>query len=1263
MSPATAHGLLTNMLHHQALTQPRSAASVDAHGALTFEDLWNQAGRAAAALAGSGVLHGESVGVFMAPSNRLLAATWGILRAGAAYLPLAVDYPEERVRYMIADSRISHIVVDAQSYNLVVHLVPGHVQVLLLEQLIATGQDPHPDVVGPDLPAYVIYTSGSTGRPKGVVIPHAAIATQMNFLADFAGLTPGSRILLKTPTSFDAAQWELLANATGATVVVGPAGVHRDPEQICQLVLRHEVNLLQAVPTLWTALLETGRLPECRSLTGLFSGGEILATHLAQDLLRAAPQTQLMNLYGPTETTINATWFRLTSGQVTDEPAVSIGTAVPGCQIHILDSDLRPVPHGQTGELCISGVQLATGYLHRPELTEERFAQATIDDQPVRLYRSGDIARIAASGTVEFCGRSDDQVKVNGHRVETDEVRLAIEDHHWVRQAAVVPWRDRGDGTIRLGAFLELDPAEAALMDQDAAGEHHRSKASHVQVKAQLANLGVRSFEHQSRIALPRPEGTDEQRRTAFARKTYRFYEGAPLDKTDLVALGESLSVPWPVRPRRRPLSVHEVSEVLRWLGPFHSAERLLPKYAYASPGALNATQVYLETTGLPGLPQGRYYFHPLNHELVHLDDHAPELAGTALRLHLVGLPRVIESVYATNVVEVLHMEAGHIAGVLDRATADHGLHLGVRHGVECPELELTEDWKHTAVLDLLDGPAPCATTPRMGLTLQVHGKVPGVRQGTYRVQDEALHRVSDQLIERRQVIAINQDTYNRSSFGVMLSCSRGRGWAGFFEMGRALQRLQMNHQSIGLMSSGYASLSGRNLPSATRYDEIASAWSQCPNHLSYFAVGGPVSAEQVSSTGMKEDSVHVRGPEEIVKDDLRRFLPYYMVPSRVEVLEKLPMSNSGKADRVALIKYLEEDHGPQRETVPPSSGLEADVLKVWTSVLGKEVYSVADDFFDIGGNSLSAVKLIGALNDRFSSDLPVQAIFEAPTARSLTAKIGQSGPTETSRLVPLSPGHGARIYLWPGLGGYPMGLRGLGSQIANGRPVHGFQAHGLNPGECPYGTLAEMVTADGQQILDQAEGAAVTLMGYSFGARMAAEVASWVEERGVLVERLVLIAPGSPVIEGAADTSHTETLTFADPYFRMILMSVFTGTLDGAPENKSLSAVRDRHDFLELLRERLPTMDQELAGRIIDVVIATYGFRSGPVCNLEPLLPRTQVLIARGDGPSFVEPYRAQMDAFQPAVELPANHYQVLHEPAVNLTAEHILAGQEQPA
>lgn len=1250
--------LLPQLLQDHTEASPQAIGCIDGSSSMTYSELAAQSASIATALCESEATPGDVVGVFMSPSNRLLAATWGILRSGAAYLPLAVDYPLERVRYMIVDSGLRHIVVDRESHATLEMIVPNGVNVLKIEDMVDTPPASEVSWIAADSPAYVIYTSGSTGRPKGVVISHGALSRQLEFLSGRAGLSPDSRVLLKTPTSFDAAQWELLANAAGATVVVAGPGVHREPEKIVDLVNRHSVSILQCVPTLWNALLETKTLSSCHSLSELFSGGEVLPSVLARQILEALPEARLTNLYGPTETTINATWNRIGIDDLPDKAAVGIGESVPSCNIHILNDHLAEVSDGQVGELCISGEQLAIGYLNKPALTAERFVEAFIDGSERRIYRTGDLARIDSEGSLEFCGRADDQVKVNGHRVETDEVKLAIESHHWVRQAAVVPYRQAPDGTMHLGAFIELDSEEAALMDQGTASEHHRSKRSHVQVKAQLAQLAVRQDEvrHQDRVALPNPEGTHSQRLAAFARKTYRHFEGSPLDKDELLIFCDLLKTGWPLSPSAGPMELGGLSDLLRWLGPFPSPDRLLPKFAYASPGALNATRIYVETNGIVGLRRGIYYFHPFEHELHRITESTSNLGDVSIRLHLVGLPEVIEAVYSTNVLEVLNMEAGHIAGALDRAAAQHGYHLRTIAGTADAHFEIQDSWVRTVVFDLAPGVPEEPQYQGVDLTLQIHGKVAGLKRGSYRVEDDSFIPVNDAVIERRHVIAINQATYDRSVFGVTLSSNSSHGWAGFVSLGRALQKLQMNRQGVGLMSSGYASLSGRNLPSALRFNEIMST-SEGAEPLTYFAVGGPISHVQTLSTGMKEDSVHVSGPTEILKDDLRRQLPYYMVPSRIEVLDRLPRASTSKVDRTALIGILESSQGRQAEVIPPASALEVEVLAIASDILDVALESVSDDFFHIGGNSLSAVRFINALNTRFGAKIPVQQIFEAPTVRGMAAYLSAATPVESSRIVRLAAGHGEPIYIWPGLGGYPMNLRALAAGVSTGRPVYGIQALGLNAGEVPYATLEEMVRADAELIHGTNNDQGVTLMGYSFGSRMAAEVACLLEDMGVVVDHLDLIAPGSPRINGTPEP--IESLTFSDPYFRMILMSVFKGNLEGLPEDGELDAIRDELDFLELLASRMPSLDAGLAERIVRVVLATYEFRSGPMRKLDSMMGRTRVLVASGDGDSFIAPYRADLELLGAVSELQADHYQILREPSVEITSGMILAGR----
>lgn len=354
---------------------------------------------------------------------------------------------------------------------------------------------------------------------------------------------------------------------------------------------------------MWSELIELPDIGAATSLRTVVSGGEALPSALAQRLRAALPAPRKINLYGPTETTINATWFDFTGADDSDTAIVPIGRPVDGCATVVVDEADRRVEGSQVGELLISGVQLAEGYRNRPDATAARFVELAFDTAE-RWYRTGDLVRGRDDGVLEFVGRNDEQVKVNGHRVETNEVRVSIEAHHWVRSAAVVPWLPER-GATQLAGFIELDPDEAPLMDQGRAGRHHRSKSTRVQVTAQLADLAVPQFTTEPEIPLAGAEPTGEQRRRVFARKTYRTFTEKPIDLGAIESmLGQLPSHGRELGPRGA-LTAVELGSLLRWLGPFHSPNRLLAKYSYASPARSTPPGYTSRPPEYPDWPQG----------------------------------------------------------------------------------------------------------------------------------------------------------------------------------------------------------------------------------------------------------------------------------------------------------------------------------------------------------------------------------------------------------------------------------------------------------------------------------------------------------------------------------------------------------------------------------------------------------------------------------------------------------------------------------
>ncbi|NTZ10062.1 AMP-binding protein, partial [Burkholderia metallica] len=322
--------------------------------------------------------------------------------------------------------------------------------------------------------AYVIYTSGSTGKPKGVMIEHRSIVNQMRWLAGSCGLGPGKTLLHKTPISFDAAQWEMLAPATGCTLVVGRPGVHRSVDELIDTIVRYQVTTLQCVPTLLQALLDSGRLAACRSLRQILSGAESLSTKLAAQCLDTLPECVLVNMYGPAECTINASAVTVTRELIADSPdGISIGRPVRSTTFHILDDELSPVPVGEIGELYIGGIQVARGYMNLPKLTAERFLDtpALRERYGSRLYRTGDLASWNADGSARFAGRKDNQIKFRGMRIELEEIKLALEALAPVKGAAVLANTNRHSGAQQLLACVELNADAARDASSRPAGE------------------------------------------------------------------------------------------------------------------------------------------------------------------------------------------------------------------------------------------------------------------------------------------------------------------------------------------------------------------------------------------------------------------------------------------------------------------------------------------------------------------------------------------------------------------------------------------------------------------------------------------------------------------------------------------------------------------------------------------------------------------------------------------------------------------------
>ncbi|MCW7537502.1 amino acid adenylation domain-containing protein [Aquabacterium sp. A7-Y] len=433
----------------QAQRTPDAVALVAPGGPLSYRELDARANRYAHLLGRRGIGPGALVGLCLGRGPELLPALLGVLKAGAAYVPLDPGFPRDRLQYMAEDAELRLVITESAHASLAG--LPREAQLRIdddaAEIAAAPDQPPAPLQAPPDAPAYVIYTSGSTGRPKGVVLPQRAVC---NFLASMRrepGLQAGDRLLAVTTLSFDIAVLELLLPLTvGARVVLAQREDTMDGEALAGLIADHRINVMQATPTTWHLLLDAGwRAPAgFRALCG----GEPLPPALAARLL--AQGVELWNMYGPTETTVWSTLARIhDAGQ-----RITVGRPIANTQVWILDEQQRPCPVGAEGEICIGGAGVATGYFKRPELTAERFVSDRLNGQAgARLYRTGDLGRWREDGSIEHLGRLDFQVKIRGYRIELGEIESRLDAEPGIARSVVVAREDQ-PGDVRLVAYL-----------------------------------------------------------------------------------------------------------------------------------------------------------------------------------------------------------------------------------------------------------------------------------------------------------------------------------------------------------------------------------------------------------------------------------------------------------------------------------------------------------------------------------------------------------------------------------------------------------------------------------------------------------------------------------------------------------------------------------------------------------------------------------------------------------------------------------------
>ncbi|MDR3537694.1 MAG: amino acid adenylation domain-containing protein [Acetobacteraceae bacterium] len=990
------------------------------------------------------------VAIVLPKGWRQIVAVLAVLKAGAAYLPIDPALPADRRRLLIERGE-ALVLDDPAAVDAALARTAGPMPVL-------------PPVEDPSRLAYVIYTSGSAGQPKGVMIEHrAALATVREINRRWA-IGPEDRTLGLSSLSFDLSVYDIFGPLSiGSALVLPAAEATRDPSHWAELLSRHRVTVWNSVPALMAMQAEY-RLPPDHALRLVMLSGDWVPVELVERLRAQAPDTAIVALGGATEAAIWSNAHEV-GALDPDWPSIPYGTGLAGQRLHVVNARGEPCPDWVIGEIEISGAGLARGYWRDPVQTAERFRVDPATGE--RRYRTGDLGRFrpyrGATGPtpVEFLGREDFQVKVQGHRIELGEVEAALATHPAVAQAvATAPAAANGrDRTLH--AFVV--PRQAAPPDtgwerlreagQAALAQHARpidrddfdvTAATFTDQAASAASAALHrltgSYELPDAGSLIRDHGVAPR---------YRFWLERMLPEVARVGMGAE------------PVSSRSISGVDRF-GFGTASLDFLDRVIALLPEILTETE---------------------HSSAIYLDGETPDVYARLFATPNAVIGSVLSALAAERPIAVLEVGGGL------------GTTLAAIEGA-LPTDRLS--WHFTDINQHLLRAARTRLTDRPWLsfeTMDLDLPPPAQHRGRYDVvvASNALHVAADVAASLRHL----RDCLAPGGVLVALEQTRFFPW---FDLGMGLQ-------------SGFDTRT--DLALRPRHPLLSrTGWTRVLEDAGFPAVAPLVVPGSLEDL-MGFDVILARGDattaadadlEEALRDHLRGRLPVYMVPGSVTLIDRIPLSANGKVDRRALVPTAVRR---TTEDAAVSSRLEQEVGAVVAEVMQLDHVDPHRSLFELGASSLTLVSLQRLLGERLGRVVPLQRIFETPTVAGFAAEIG-SIQTASSPLV-MFDGHARpdddrpRLVMMPGVFSLPFYLRELAEATAGDIAIVSVQLPGMAEGEVPIDT----VQGQAEYVVERMRIAGLEppflIGGHSFGGRVAIEVARILREAGEAVPLLLL--------------------------------------------------------------------------------------------------------------------------------------------------------------
>ncbi|MGW9434794.1 amino acid adenylation domain-containing protein [Streptomyces sp. NPDC055607] len=986
---------LCGLVEERAAACPDAVAVIAPAGQLSYHETVTGARRLARRLIDLGATPGRLVGVVVDKGLATVPAVLGVTLSRAAYLPVDPSWPPARRAQVLEQGGVRIAVTTPKLREELEWPADVHLVTLEDEEVLAASGEPLPTGPAPEDLAYVIFTSGSTGRPKGVVIDHRGAANTVQDINHRFAVGPEDRVLALSSLSFDLSVYDVFGSlAAGAAVVLPEPGRAHDPAHWSELVGEHRVTVWNSVPALMRLWLDSpAPVPETAPLRLVMLSGDWIPVALPDAIRTPFPKAQVISLGGATEASIWSVHFPI--GRVPAEwSRIPYGTPLANQALHVLDHLLDPCPVGTTGEIWIGGIGVAKGYWADPVRTAERFVTHPVTGET--LYRTGDLGRYLPGGDIEFLGREDTQVKVNGHRIELDEIAAVLRRQPGVREAILTV--DTNPDTQRGQLVAHLVPGDAAEQTATAEGpspawpavlDAARGELQRAQGELAPAIESFRLMWHRLEALAP----------SAMARGLARLGAFAAPGET---ATAQEITDRHGVRPLYRGL-VDQWMAVLADRGVLTATGRP-GEYRSEQPldAALLDREIEAELASLAATgPDGvllDYFSGCMQRQ--------PDLLQGRVRPLQLLLPDgdwgVTEALYATNAAARLQnrIAAQAVASFVAEAPAGRTVRV----------LEVGSGTGSTADQVLAALPEGRATYRFTDLSTaftesarqRYADRYPFVEYGLFDIdQDPAaqqapaggfdvvvganvLHDAKDldrslaavrRLLAPGGILVLIEGTVNSPLNMVSFAFLEGFG---NYQDQREATLLSVEEWRGRLTAAGFT----RVAP----VPEGPAAVDALVQHVLLAATPARTAPDTAVGAGTGTAPLDLAALGKVLGD----LLPDYMVPHHYLLLDEIPLSANGKVDRSALPSPWRSTEPEERST--PQAGLEQRLFEIWAEALGHDRFGAEDNFFDLGGDSLHAVRMAARFRTEFgiehSGDEAIDLLFSAPTIRELAAAL-----------------------------------------------------------------------------------------------------------------------------------------------------------------------------------------------------------------------------------------------------------------------------------